>query len=534
MIPDRIFLSGFLCYRDPQELSFQGRTVWMLAGPNGSGKSALFDALTYALFGQHRGGKHNARGLIHHQCKSFHVEFDFTLDQLQYRASRSLARHGRSTRQIYQWEASSAADPVTETPAGTWHAVPETHTERGFARWIDSHLALNYETFTASVLLLQGRAENLLSATPAQRHRLLCQIVGLDRVEALEAAARQHLAQAAGTTTSLQQRTDTSPAVTAEYLDALDAQVQELESQRASQAKSLTELTSALDQVRRSQELTALHDQLDRESRQLDRSIAALQQTESTRARKSEIVEQIAQLNKFQESTQQIADCRAEIDGARRQRDALQEELKQLETEIHMAKEQYRELHERRVALQATRTSLAARQTDTQQRHAALSRFFRSRSRLIQVSATLRSATEQLAAYKEQLADAKMRIGSINSVQDARDAARRAAQRAAKCEARVERANELLQRFRTITTQRLVRIVSNHSAPLTSHTKNSDWPLNCAKQSTSGSKPNANSLKLMKPALPSKIITMRWSATASRQASASNIGMCNGKRTRHS
>ncbi len=347
-------------------------------------------ALTYALFGQHRGGKHNARGLIHHQCKSFHVEFDFTLDQLQYRASRSLAHHGRSTRQIYQWEASSAADPVTETPAGTWHAVPETHTERGFARWIDSHLALNYETFTASVLLLQGRAENLLSATPAQRHRLLCQIVGLDRVEALEAAARQHLAQAAGTTTSLQQRTDTSPAVTAEYLDALDAQVQELESQRASQAKSLTELTSALDQARRSQELTALHDQLDRESRQLDRSIAALQQTESTRARKSEIVEQIAQLNKFQESTQQIADCRAEIDGARRQRDALQEELKQLETEIHMAKEQYRELHERRVALQATRTSLAARQTDTQQRHAALSRFFRSRSRLIQVSATLR------------------------------------------------------------------------------------------------------------------------------------------------
>ncbi len=68
MIPVRIQLAGFLCYRELQEACFEDRTLWMLAGPNGSGKSAIFDAMTFALFGQHRGGKQNARGLIHHEC----------------------------------------------------------------------------------------------------------------------------------------------------------------------------------------------------------------------------------------------------------------------------------------------------------------------------------------------------------------------------------------------------------------------------------------------------------------------------------
>ena len=56
MIPLRIMLKGFLCYRDEQEVLLDGSSLWMLAGLNGSGKSAVFDAMTFALFGCHRGG----------------------------------------------------------------------------------------------------------------------------------------------------------------------------------------------------------------------------------------------------------------------------------------------------------------------------------------------------------------------------------------------------------------------------------------------------------------------------------------------
>ena len=48
MIPQRVELKGFLCYKEEQEIGFDGNaTLWMLSGLNGSGKSAIFDAVTY-------------------------------------------------------------------------------------------------------------------------------------------------------------------------------------------------------------------------------------------------------------------------------------------------------------------------------------------------------------------------------------------------------------------------------------------------------------------------------------------------------
>jgi len=64
MIPQRVYLRGFLSYRDEQEVRFDGSSLWMLSGLNGSGKSSVFDAVTYALFGHHRGGRVEAHELI--------------------------------------------------------------------------------------------------------------------------------------------------------------------------------------------------------------------------------------------------------------------------------------------------------------------------------------------------------------------------------------------------------------------------------------------------------------------------------------
>ena len=59
MIPQRVKLSGFLSYKDEQEIRFDESPLWMLSGTNGSGKSSIFDAVTFALFGHHRGGEWN-------------------------------------------------------------------------------------------------------------------------------------------------------------------------------------------------------------------------------------------------------------------------------------------------------------------------------------------------------------------------------------------------------------------------------------------------------------------------------------------
>jgi DNA repair exonuclease SbcCD ATPase subunit len=182
MIPQRVFVRGLLCYRDPQEVCFDGASLWMLAGPNGSGKSALFDAVTYALFGHHRAGKQNARDLINKNKKNdgLEIEFDFLLDDRLYQARRTLQPTGKPTRQLRLWN--PAAGTAGE---GAWEEVPDSESEEGFDNWVREHVGLTYETFTSSVLLLQGKAEKLLDAKPEGRREVLAGVVGLKRYEEL-------------------------------------------------------------------------------------------------------------------------------------------------------------------------------------------------------------------------------------------------------------------------------------------------------------------------------------------------------------
>src|SRR4029079_4674782 len=97
MIPRRVCLRSFLCYREEQEIDFGGATLWMLAGLNGSGKSAVLDAVTHTLFGHHRGGGSGAAELINKDSDGFAVEFDFQLDHDLYRVKRTLRKGSKGT-----------------------------------------------------------------------------------------------------------------------------------------------------------------------------------------------------------------------------------------------------------------------------------------------------------------------------------------------------------------------------------------------------------------------------------------------------
>ena len=166
MIPQRIKLKGFLCYKEEQAIDFDGNaTLWMLSGLNGSGKSSIFDALTYALFDHHRGGGRFAVELINKDSDSMLVEFDFLLDGKLHRAKRTLKRDNkggaRSTQQVLIFD------------AGKFEPLPDTGQKGMFDAWIKENVGLNYETFTSSVLLLQVKAEKLLDSKPSGRAEAL-------------------------------------------------------------------------------------------------------------------------------------------------------------------------------------------------------------------------------------------------------------------------------------------------------------------------------------------------------------------------
>jgi exonuclease SbcC len=187
VIPQRVKLKGFLCYKEEQEISFDGNaSLWMLSGVNGSGKSSVFDAVTYALFGHHRGGSTGAVDLINKDCDSLLVEFDFLLEGQQYRAKRTYRRNARGggsgTQQLFRFE-------PTGNNTGAWKAIEDTQLKAGFNEWVEEKIGLDYETFTSSVLLLQNKADKLLDSTPSGRHTVLAGIVGLERYRELHEKA---------------------------------------------------------------------------------------------------------------------------------------------------------------------------------------------------------------------------------------------------------------------------------------------------------------------------------------------------------
>lgn len=186
MIPQRIKMSGFLSYKDEQEIRFDEAPLWMLSGTNGSGKSSVFDAVTFALFGHHRGGSQSAIELINKESATLTVEFDFTSEKQLYRIKRTVKRQKNdkiaSTQQVLK---RAHSEIVSEA----WEAISGTEYKAKFDGWIKDKIGLDYETFTSSVLLLQGKSEKLLDSTPAGRAGVLARIVDLERYQKLHGKA---------------------------------------------------------------------------------------------------------------------------------------------------------------------------------------------------------------------------------------------------------------------------------------------------------------------------------------------------------
>lgn len=230
MIPQRIRLKGFLCYKDEQEINFDNHaTLWMLSGLNGSGKSSIFDAVTYALFGHHRGGSQMAGELINKDSDGLAIEFEFRLDNQVYRIRRTVKKNPKgatnSTQQIYCQEA-DAKNP--------WVAIEGTNYKTQFTDWINENIGLTYETFTSSVLLLQGKADKLLDSKPEGRRSVLASIVDLERYEKLHDKADERRKALKGQFDGLKDRLAVLPEVKEEQLTEAQGSIALAESNRES------------------------------------------------------------------------------------------------------------------------------------------------------------------------------------------------------------------------------------------------------------------------------------------------------------
>jgi DNA repair protein SbcC/Rad50 len=180
VIPLTLNVRNFLSYTDIHApLKFEGIHVAVMTGDNGHGKSALLDAITWALWGRARARAVDE--LIHTGASEMEVEFEFELDEHQYRVIRKRQRRGKSGYSDLQFAilADGGYKPLTEGSLG------ETE------RLIERTLRMSYETFTNSSFIQQGRADSFTTNSPAERKRILAEILELGYYDELEGRAKE-------------------------------------------------------------------------------------------------------------------------------------------------------------------------------------------------------------------------------------------------------------------------------------------------------------------------------------------------------
>lgn len=327
MIPLGIKVKGFLSYRDEQEIRFDGENnLWILSGPNGSGKSAIFDALTYAIFGHHRGGGQQVQELINKDSDGLLVEFDFQLAEKSYRIKRTVRRRSSrspsSTQQIYQ------------KPLGSENYIAISGTENkrdGFDPWIREQIGLTYETFTSSVLLLQGKAEKLLDSRPEGRREVLASIVDLERYERLHRLADDRRKTLDGELKSLQSQLESLPEVSADVPEKARQAIEEVARERETARGDREQLQKLEFEARSWQENEKQRNLASFRLNQAQRLLENTKQIQENLDRYRELQEVIPRLETIASLNQQIHGAQQTIQTLKTARDVGLVELKKLQ-----------------------------------------------------------------------------------------------------------------------------------------------------------------------------------------------------------
>ncbi|HZD18924.1 MAG TPA: SMC family ATPase, partial [Actinomycetota bacterium] len=173
MRPLRLELKGFTAFRDAQEIDFEGLDLFAISGPTGSGKTSILDAITYALFGYiDRVGKQAGQFISQGQPRMA-VTFDFAVDGDRWRVTRSTPAKGVSSILVERWD-------------GEWRQAGEGADRiRDANAMIERTIGLDYEAFTRTVLLPQGRFADFLVGDAKERRAILTDLLGLELFERL-------------------------------------------------------------------------------------------------------------------------------------------------------------------------------------------------------------------------------------------------------------------------------------------------------------------------------------------------------------
>lgn len=264
MIPVRLSLRNFMCYRDSTEvLDLTGVHLACLSGENGAGKSALLEAITWSLWGKARDRVMDDE-LISMGATEMEVDFEFILNGDAYRVIRKRAMKGKQGQTVLEMQIGG------EAGSGQWRTISGATVRESQAR-ITGLLKLDYDTFINSAFIMQGRADKFTMKSPTERKQVLADILGLEQYERLEEEAKEEARIRAGSINELKgiiDREDKELILRPGYTNKLEGVEEQLVTQQARLSAVRAELA---DIVAREQALEHSKQRLEEMRKRIDK-----------------------------------------------------------------------------------------------------------------------------------------------------------------------------------------------------------------------------------------------------------------------
>ncbi|MGI1805339.1 AAA family ATPase [Exiguobacterium sp. TDN 0502] len=175
MRPEQLTLRAFGPFAGEETIDFTalaGRTMFVISGNTGAGKTTIFDALTFALYGETSGGEREMSELRSHFAmpeQKTEVELEFTLKGERYRIIRQPSQPHPVNKTGYSHEAElSRFDGSTWKPLAV--KIPE------IKQRVQELIQLDHKQFSQILLLPQNKFRELLMAESKDKLQILKQL----------------------------------------------------------------------------------------------------------------------------------------------------------------------------------------------------------------------------------------------------------------------------------------------------------------------------------------------------------------------
>ena len=384
-------------------MNFDGIHVACLCGDNGSGKSAIFDAITWALWGKASRGRNE--DIISVGRNEMEVELEFYNGDNRYRIIRKFNRSSAS-------KSSQVMLDLQVIHEGRYQSIAE-HIVKDTQEKINRLLHLDYATFTNSALLLQGKANEFSIKIPSERKDILSRILDLTFYDELEADAKAEAEKNRNAYAVLERELQTIDQKVTEK-PGLESALKQVQDSLAGIEQDMKTVEAELQDLRRKKEALAARDE---QFKLIQKQIAG--KAEDMQAAQTRLDAALKNIQRFNNVISGAGDIEKGY--------AVYQDLAAREMELNARFRQYHDLTQRKNrienlitslqnALNSERKGLAVSISELEKRCGQIGELKKKQEELVRQQAQLVQSEADLTARQKLIKDTTALISSISAV----------------------------------------------------------------------------------------------------------------------